>query len=54
MDLSELELSSEKEAEIDLSGVEWDVDGLNEAEPEKESAEESTVHHRRRFFKHYN
>ena len=54
MDLSELERSSEKEAEIDLSGVEWDVDGLNEAEPEKESAEESTVHHRRRFFKHYN
>lgn len=54
MDLSELEFSSEKEAEIDLSGVEWDVDGLNEAEPEKESAEESTVHHRRRFFKHYN
>ena len=54
MDLSELELSSEKEAEIDLSGVEWDGGGLNEAEPEKESAEESTVHHRRRFFKHYN
>ena len=54
MERSELELSSEKEAEIDLSGVEWDVDGLNEAEPEKESAEESTVHHRRRFFKHYN
>ena len=40
MDLPELELSSEKEAEIDLSNVEWDVDGLNEAEPEKESAEE--------------
>ena len=47
MDLSELELSSEKEAEIDLSGVEWDVDGLNDPETAKESGEAQTGHHRR-------
>ena len=50
--LEDLLDSSEKEMEIDLSDAEWDVDGLNDPEPAKESAEESVGHHRRRFFKH--
>lgn len=46
-DLPDADPIEAKEVEIDLSGVEWDVDGLNEAEPGKESGEEQTGHHRR-------
>ena len=46
-DLPDADPIEAKEVEIDLSGVEWDVDGLNEADPGKESAEEQTGHHRR-------
>ena len=40
-----------KEETIDLSTVEWDVEGLNDIEPGKESAEDQSGHHRRHFFK---
>ena len=50
-DIPELKDALEKkEMDIDLSGAEWDVDGLDE--PSGESGGESGSHHRRRFFKH--
>ena len=44
-DLSEMDPAEKKEMDIDLSGAQWDVDGLEE--PAKESGEEQTGHHRR-------
>lgn len=44
-DLPEMDMVEKKEMDIDLSGAQWDVDGLEE--PEKESGEESGNHHRR-------
>ena len=46
-DLPDADPIEAKEMEIDLSGVEWDVDGLNDPERAKESGEEQTEHHRR-------
>ncbi len=46
-DLPDADPIEAKEMEIDLSGVEWDVDGLNDPERAKESGEEQTGHHRR-------
>lgn len=46
-DLSDFE--EKKEVEIDLSGVKWDVEGLEE--PAKQPAEEQTGRHKRHFFK---
>lgn len=43
------DLTEEKELEIDLSGAQWDIDGLDEP---KESGEDQMGHHRRHFFKH--
>lgn len=48
-DMLDAGLNGTKEEQIDLSDVQWDVDGLNE--PEKESAENADGHRRRRFFK---
>lgn len=50
-DLPELDVSEKKEMDIDLSGVEWDVDGLSDPEPSKDAGEEETGHRRRLFFK---
>ena len=47
MDLPGLE--EKKEVEIDLSSVQWDVEGLEE--PVKESGEEQTERRRRHFFR---
>lgn len=44
-------VSETKEADIDLSGVEWDVDGLSDPEPAKDAGEEDTGHRKRHFFK---
>lgn len=49
LDLSDEDPLEKKEMEIDLSGVQWDVDGLNEQK--KDSGEEQPTHHRRHFFK---
>ena len=46
-DLPDADPIEAKEAQIDLSGVEWDVDGLNDPQTSKESGEEQTEHHRR-------
>ena len=46
-DLPDADPIEAKEVEIDLSGVEWDVDGLNDPETAKESGEAQTGHHRR-------
>lgn len=48
-DLPDMDPIEAKEAEIDLSGVQWDVDGLEA--PAAESGGESGTHHRRHFFK---
>ena len=49
-DLSDLpDFDEKKEVEIDLSGVQWDVEGL--VETEKQSAEESATRRKRHFFK---
>lgn len=48
-DLSDMDPIEAKEVEIDLSGVQWDVDGLEA--PATESGGESGTHHRRHFFK---
>ena len=49
LDLSDAEPLEKKEMEIDLSGVQWDVEGLDE--PKKDAGEEQSAHHRRHFFK---
>ncbi len=41
-----------KEEQIDLSGVTWDVEGLNEPASEKESSSETNDRRKRHFFKH--
>ena len=46
-DLPDADPIEAKEAQIDLSGVEWDVYGLNDPQTSKESGEEQTEHHRR-------
>ena len=48
-DLPDMDPIEAKEVEIDLSGVQWDVDGLEA--PAAESGGESGTHHRRHFFK---
>lgn len=50
-ELPELGISETKELDIDLSGVEWDVDGLDDPEPAKDAGEEETGHRKRLFFK---
>ncbi|MDD7643319.1 MAG: hypothetical protein PUK75_12760 [bacterium] len=50
-ELPELGISETKELDIDLSGVEWDVDGLDDPEPAKDAGEEETGHRKRHFFK---
>lgn len=41
-----------REEQIDLSGVTWDVDGLNEPASEKENPSETNDRRKRHFFKH--
>lgn len=41
----------DKEMEIDLSGVTWDVEELNESQPQETAPEEHTEHRKRHFFK---
>ncbi len=41
-----------KEEQIDLSGVTWDVEGLDEPAPEKEAQVETNDRRKRHFFKH--
>ena len=50
-DLSDAELTEGKEMEIDLSGAQWDVEGLEEPDPETKTQEGQNVHYRRHFFK---
>ena len=41
-----------KEEQIDLSGVTWDVEGLDESAPAKEAQAETNDRRKRHFFKH--
>lgn len=41
----------DKEMEIDLSGATWDVEELNESQPQETASEEHTEHRKRHFFK---
>lgn len=50
-DLSDAELTEGKEMEIDLSGARWDVEGLEEPDPETKTQEGQNGHYRRHFFK---
>ena len=50
-DLSDAELTEGKEMEIDLSGAQWDVEGLEEPDPETKTQEGQNGHYRRHFFK---
>ena len=50
-ELPELGISETKELDIDLSGVEWDVDELDDPKPAKDAGEEETGHRKRHFFK---
>ena len=50
-DLSDAELTEGKEMEIDLSGAQWDVEGLEEPDPETKPQEGQNGHYRRHFFK---
>ena len=40
-----------EEMEIDLSGAQWDVEGLEEPDPETKTQEGQNGHYRRHFFK---
>ena len=50
-DLSDAELTEGKEMEIDLSGAQWDVEGLEEPDSETKTGEGQNGHSRRHFFK---
>ena len=50
-ELPETDPVEAKEMEIDLSGAQWDVDGLDEPETAAEPDGEQAGHHRRHFFK---
>ena len=50
-DLSDAELTEGKEMEIDLSGAQWDVEGLEEPDPETKTQEGQNGHYKRHFFK---
>ena len=50
-DLSDAELTEGKEMEIDLSGAQWDVEGLEDPDPETKTQEGQNGHYRRHFFK---
>ncbi len=49
--LPELESVDRKEMDIDLSGVEWDVDGLTDTHNGSDISEDSAGQHKWRFFK---
>lgn len=48
-DLTDMDPIETKEADIDLSGVQWDVDGLED--PKEDTQEVSGGRHKRHFFK---